>query len=80
METGGAIAATQCQKETQVYFLIQENNILKQTKAAFPFNFRLSNAASLRMLSSALGKVPKVELKYRVDERGYRDGLTAETS
>lgn len=46
--------------------MIQENNILKQTKAAFPFNFRLSGAALLRMLPSALGKVPKVELKYRV--------------
>lgn len=60
--------------------MIQENNILKQTKAAFPFNFRLSSAASLRMLPSALGEVPEVELKSRVDELGCRDGLAAETS
>lgn len=59
--------------------MIQENNILKQTKAAFPFNFRPSSA-SLRMLPSALGEVPEVELKSRVDELGCRDGLAAETS
>lgn len=51
-----------------------------QTKATFPFNFRLSSAASLRMLPSALLEVPGVELKFRVDELGYRDGLAAETS